>query len=52
MASKVFLSLSYVEAQLVRDVRSRLPVGPSYFYEQSFENGEELLSAMERAAFF
>ena len=29
-------------------VRARLPAGLAYFYEQSFENGELLLSAMER----
>src|SRR5262249_17022783 len=49
MAAKVFLSLSYVDRELVAAVRTRLPAGLSYFYEQSFENGEQLIAAMERA---
>ena len=39
MAARVFLSLSYVDAELVRDVHSRLPIGLAHFYEESFENG-------------
>src|SRR2546426_11272726 len=50
MAVKVFLSLSYVDRSFVAAVRARLPAGLSYFYEQSFENGEQLVAAMERAA--
>ncbi|CAH0144384.1 Beta-barrel assembly-enhancing protease [Agrobacterium fabrum] len=46
---KVFLSLSYVDADFVRKVHSRLPKGLAYFYEKSFDNGELLLEAMERA---
>lgn len=49
MSAKVFLSLSYVDRDFVKQVRDRLPVGLAYFYEESFENGELLLSAMERA---
>lgn len=45
---KVFLSLSFVDADFVRKVHSRLPKGLSYFYERSFDNGEELLEAMGR----
>lgn len=49
MSLKIFLSLSYVDSEFVAQVRSRLPNGLAYFYEESFENGEALLSAMERA---
>lgn len=49
MSTKVFLSLSYVDRAFVRQVRARLPAGLAYFYEESFENGELLLTAMERA---
>ena len=49
MSTKVFLSLSHVDHDFVSQVRSRLPAGLAYFYEESFENGELLLSAMERA---
>src|SRR5579863_9121538 len=49
MATKVFLSLSNVDRTFVAQVRSRLPAGLAYFYEESFENGESLLRAMERA---
>lgn len=48
MSAKVFLSLSYVDADFVRLVRSRLPIGLAYFYEESFANGEALIHAMER----
>ena len=49
MLPKTFLSLSFSDAAFVRAVSSRLPRGLAYFYEQSFENGELLLSEMERA---
>jgi TIR domain len=49
MALKIFLSLSYVDRDFVTEVRARLPAGLSYFYEESFENGEILIRAMERA---
>jgi tetratricopeptide (TPR) repeat protein len=49
MLTKVFLSLSFVDVHFVRAVYDRLPRGVAYFYEQSFENGEVLLSAMERS---
>lgn len=49
MTTKVFLSLSYIDAGFVREVRDRLPHGVAYFYEESFNTGELLLSAMERA---
>lgn len=47
MTARVFLSLSYVDADFVREVRSRLPIGLAHFYEKSFDNGEALLHAME-----
>ena len=40
MSTKVFLSLSHADAQFVRDVRKRLPIGLAYFYEESFSTGE------------
>ena len=46
--AKVFLSLSYVDAAFVADVRKRLPYGLAYFYEESFDNGEKILSAMRK----
>lgn len=49
MQAKIFLSLSFVDADFVRAVHARLPRGLAYFYEASFDNGEALLSAMERA---
>lgn len=49
MSARVFLSLSYIDAAFVRDVRSRLPFGLAHFYESSFENGEKLLHAMRDA---
>lgn len=49
MQPKIFLSLSFVDAGFVRDVHARLPRGLAYFYEESFENGEKILGAMERA---
>ena len=48
MQAKVFLSLSYVDAKFVADVRKRLPHGLAYFYEDSFENGERILTAMRK----
>lgn len=49
MIGKVFLSLSFVDETFAETVYSRLPRGLAYFYKESFENGELLLSAMERA---
>jgi hypothetical protein len=49
MSTKVFLSLAHVDRDFVAQMRARLPAGLAYFYEDSFENGEQLLSAMERA---
>jgi tetratricopeptide (TPR) repeat protein len=49
MVDKLFLSLSFVDERLVEAVYSRLPRGLAYFYKESFDNGELLLSAMERA---
>jgi hypothetical protein len=48
MKTKVFLSLSYTDADFVRSVKSRLPFGVALFYEQSFENFENLVDAMDR----
>jgi tetratricopeptide (TPR) repeat protein len=48
VAAQVFLSLSYVDADFVRNVKSRLPIGLAHFYEDTFENGESLLKAMEK----
>lgn len=48
MTAKVFLSLSFVDQDFVSDVYSRLPKGLAYFYKESFENGENLIAAMER----
>lgn len=48
MTAQVFLSLSYVDADLVADVKKRLPYGLAHFYEDSFENGEKILQAMRR----
>lgn len=48
MQARVFLSLSYVDAEFVADVRKRLPYGLAYFYEESFDNGEQILSAMRK----
>ncbi|ESZ06343.1 hypothetical protein X735_31480 [Mesorhizobium sp. L2C085B000] len=49
MAAKVFLSLSHIDRDFVREVAKRLPRGLAYFYEESFDNGELLIAAMERA---
>lgn len=49
MTAKVFLSLSHVDEQFVADVHGRLPKGLAYFYKESFENGDILIDAMERA---
>jgi hypothetical protein len=48
MSAKVFLSLSYIDAKFVAEVRRRLPTGLAYFYEESFANGKRLLEEMER----
>jgi TIR domain len=48
MSAKVFLSLSFVDARFVAEVRQRLPTGLAYFYQESFENGRRLLEEMER----
>lgn len=47
MLTTVFLSLSGVDAQFVESVHNNLPDGLAYFYPKSFENGENLISAME-----
>lgn len=49
MALNVFLSLSFVDADFVRAVHSRLPRGIARYFERSFERGEDLVAAMERA---
>jgi hypothetical protein len=43
----VFLSLSGQDERFVRQVRDLLPDGLATFYPKSFENGENLISAME-----
>lgn len=43
----VFLSLSGADEPFVRRVHEFLPDGLAYFYPRSFENGENLISAME-----
>ncbi|UPJ50271.1 TIR domain-containing protein [Bradyrhizobium sp. 200] len=48
MSLKVFLSLSFIDAKFVAEVRQRLPTGLAYFYEESFQNGQRLLDEMER----
>jgi tetratricopeptide (TPR) repeat protein len=48
MSAKVFLSLSFIDAKFVAEVRQRLPTGLAYFYEESFENGKRLIDEMER----
>ncbi|WP_417619588.1 TIR domain-containing protein [Parasphingorhabdus sp.] len=45
---EVFLSLSFVDANFVRQVHDRLPIGVGRFYEKSFDNGELILDAMEK----
>lgn len=47
MLTTVFLSLSGVDARFVKNVHNNLPDGLAYFYQESFENGENLISAME-----
>lgn len=47
MLTTAFLSLSGVDAQFVESVQKNLPDGLAYFYPKSFENGENLISAME-----
>lgn len=47
MLTTVFLSLSGVDARFVESVHNNLPDGLAYFYPKSFENGENLISAME-----
>lgn len=48
MPVHMFLSLSFTDAAFVRSVSARLPRGVARFYEQSFDRGEDLVSAMER----
>lgn len=48
MALNIFLSLSFVDASVVRAVFSRLPKGVARFYERSFERGDDILEAMEK----
>ncbi|WP_187107744.1 toll/interleukin-1 receptor domain-containing protein [Sphingomonas xanthus] len=48
MAAQVFLSLSYVDAEFVADVKKRLPFGLAHFYPESFENGEKIIHAMQK----
>jgi tetratricopeptide (TPR) repeat protein len=47
MLPTVFLSLAGVDAKYVSRVHEHLPDGLAYFYLKSFENGENLISAME-----
>jgi tetratricopeptide (TPR) repeat protein len=47
MLPRVFLSLSGVDAKFVDSVHRILPDGMAYFYPKSFENGENLITAME-----
>ncbi|MBB6224237.1 toll/interleukin-1 receptor domain-containing protein [Rhizobium leguminosarum] len=47
MLPTVFLSLSGVDAKFVESVQKNLPDGIGYFYPKSFENGENLITAME-----
>lgn len=47
MLPTVFLSLSGVDANFVSNVERNIPPGMAYFYPKSFENGENLISAME-----
>lgn len=47
MLPTVFLSLSGVDSLFVESVYKNLPDGLAYFYKKSFENGENLISAME-----
>ena len=47
MLPTVFLSLSGSDEALVRNVQKLLPDGLAYFYPRSFENGENLIAAME-----
>lgn len=49
MLAKTFLSLSFADVDFVRSVYRKLPRGLAYFYEASFETGESLMHAMERA---
>ncbi|MCJ2184754.1 toll/interleukin-1 receptor domain-containing protein [Novosphingobium sp. 1949] len=47
MLPTVFLSLSGVDVNFVANVERNIPPGMAYFYPKSFENGENLISAME-----
>ena len=47
MLPAVFLSLSGVNAPFVESICKNLPDGLAHFYPMSFENGENLISAME-----
>lgn len=48
MLPAVFLSLSGKDLSFVERVNKNLPGGLAYYYPKSFENGEDLLSAMEK----
>lgn len=48
MLPTVFLSLEGGDQDFVQKVRRFLPDGLAYFYLRSFNNGEELISAMEK----
>lgn len=47
MLPTVFLSLSGVDVNFVGNVERNIPPGMAYFYPKSFDNGENLISAME-----
>ena len=47
MLPTVFLSLSGADVNFVGNVERNIPPGMAYFYPKSFENGENLISAME-----
>lgn len=48
MLPTVFLSLQASDEKFVDQVQRFLPDGLAHFYTHSFENGEQLISAMER----
>ncbi|EEX08371.1 hypothetical protein SL1157_0382 [Ruegeria lacuscaerulensis ITI-1157] len=47
MGPKVFLSLSFVDDDLVDRVYRKLPAGLAFFYKKSFENSASLISEMQ-----
>ncbi|SXF37084.1 toll/interleukin-1 receptor domain-containing protein [Klebsiella variicola] len=47
--SSLFLSLSFVDVNFVKNVYERLPHGLARYYEKSFDRGEDLISAMEKS---